>query len=99
MQALKAAVRPSRRPATPAYHCQWSHSFRSDAAQAAFDDLGETVAACFPAAKAVRDQPVNHPDFYDLRSYDLGGTELALSLKDKAALGKTFVFLHVRPSP
>lgn len=81
--------------------CGWPFAYRADAASAAFDQLNETVAACLgPDTVASRDQSVNHPDFYDLRLYQIAGMETAVSLKDKAALQQTYVFLRIsRASP
>ncbi len=76
--------------------CGWPFAYRSDEATAAFDRLNETVAACLgPDAASSRDQSVNHPDFYDLRLYHIAGRQTAVSLKDKAALQRTYVFLRI----
>lgn len=76
--------------------CGWPFAYRSEEADVAFARLNETVAACLgPDAAVSRDQSVNHPDFYDLRLYQIGGRETAVSLKDKAALQQTYVFLRI----
>lgn len=41
---------------------------------------------------------MNHPDSYAARRYELARAEVRLSVKDKAALGKTFVFIRVQSS-
>ena len=46
----------------------------------------------------IEDLDVNHPDFYDLKTYTKMETSLAVSLKDKAALDQTYVFLRVSKS-
>ncbi|WP_108815505.1 hypothetical protein [Loktanella sp. Alg231-35] len=75
--------------------CGWPFAYRADEATAAFERLNEAVAACLgPTATASHDQSVNHPDFYDLRLYQAEGQETAVSLKDKAALRQTYVFLR-----
>lgn len=38
---------------------------------------------------------VNHPDSYDLLQFNFGPAIVSVSLKDKAALAKTYVFLRI----
>ena len=80
-------------------HCGWAFSYRVPDARQAFDDLVNSVTDCLgPAARTVTDQDVNHPDYYDLQTFRLNGREIGVSLKDKAALSKTYVFLRVAAS-
>jgi len=52
---------------------------------------------CFGhSATFSRDQRVNHPDFYDVRQYRLGQIEVAISIKEKSAPQKTYLFLRVQ---
>ena len=77
-------------------HCGWAFSYRATAATNAFEHLVNTVTGCLGgAAHVTADQDVNHPDFYDLQTFQLNGREIAVSLKDKAALSQTYVFLRV----
>ena len=79
--------------------CQWIFDYRSEAAQRYFQQMVAEVHACKGAVALPKDQPVNHPDSYELISYQLGNEVLTVSLKDKAALDQTFVFLRVEPLP
>ena len=38
----------------------------------------------------------HHPDTYALRRYETPRAEVSVSLKDKIALGRTFVFIRVQ---
>ncbi|MGB3317056.1 MAG: hypothetical protein WBB85_21925 [Albidovulum sp.] len=79
------------------YHCAWVFPYRAVDALAAFDSLNGVIEQCFPKHGPVEtDQGVNHPDFYDLRQYPLDRADLSVSLKDKVALQKTYVFLRIR---
>ena len=42
------------------------------------------------------DQSVNHPDYYALRRYETAQADVSVSVKDKSALGNTFVFIRVQ---
>lgn len=77
-------------------HCGWAFPYRDPAATTVFEHLVTTVTNCLgEAARMTADQDVNHPDFYDLRTFQLNGREIGVSLKDKAALSETYVFLRV----
>jgi hypothetical protein len=80
--------------------CYRSYPYRSGDARAAFASIGFELADCL-GAKAVQsvDRSVNHPDSYELHRYQLNGVEYAVSLKDKAALQQTLVFLRVPQQP
>ncbi|MEM7215325.1 MAG: hypothetical protein AAF423_07255 [Pseudomonadota bacterium] len=78
------------------YTCFWEFEYRADIAKVHFDQIGNTITLCLGNQTEIKsDQPVNHPDFYDLQTYQADGTTFALSIKDKAALEQTFVFLRV----
>lgn len=72
--------------------CNWSFPYRAAEAQVAFEALTEAITVCLgdPVAS---DAPVNHPDTYELLSFE-GGVSAAL--KDKANLGETLVILRVQ---
>jgi hypothetical protein len=77
-------------------HCGWPFDYRSDSATTAFNELVDTLTACIgPDAQMISDQNVNHPDFYDLRIFQIDGFEVGASLKDKSGLRQTYVFLRV----
>lgn len=75
-------------------HCMWAFDYRAAAAKEAFGALLDQMRAC-AAEDSTRDPDVNHPDFYDLRLFELGPREASISLKDKGALQQTLVFLTV----
>ena len=74
--------------------CNWSFDYRASEAQVAFEALATAVTACAGDPVAV-DAPVNHPDTYDLLSFEGG---ISTALKDKANLGETLVILRVQAS-
>lgn len=67
--------------------------YRSDAASEAFISLVDQDATCGKLITA-QDQQVSHPDSYDLRQFNVNGTEVSVSLKDKGALNQTYVFFR-----
>lgn len=78
------------------YQCRWRFGFRDAAAAETFAALNRDVSACLGGAvTAATDKPVNHPDTYDQRRYRTGATGIAVSLKDKSALGITYLFLQI----
>ena len=78
-------------------HCGWAFPYRAPEANVAFERLMTAVSACRGAAEAIMmaDQDVNHPDFYDLQTFQLKGQEIGVSLKDKAGLSETYIFLRI----
>lgn len=85
------ACRPS-----PEEVCRWSFAYRSAAAEDMFDRLAAHLSTCLgpPGGEAA---PVNHPDSYRLLQFEAKEAVISLSLKDKAALQRSFVFLRVDP--
>ena len=80
-----------------AYYCSWMFAYRAARAYGTFDAFDQSLQKCFgERAKLSRDQSVNHPDFYDLRNYQLGQVNVTLSIKDKSALRSTHVFVRVQ---
>ena len=78
------------------FHCAWQFNFRDPSALNAVRQIDETLRRCLPALEpTTKDQPVNHPDFYDQQEYQLDGIKITLSLKDKGALQQTLVFLAI----
>lgn len=81
-----------------ALNCAWDFPFRTGDARAVFDQTLVLLQGCF-GPNATTDQPVNHPDFYDLRIFETELGEVGLSLKDKGALQRTYIFLRIAPLP
>ena len=78
------------------YHCRWKHPLRAAAATRSFEQFDKELRDCIGHRGAgQRDIGVNHPDSYDSRHYILDGARVVLSLKDKADLRSTFVFIRV----
>ncbi len=78
------------------FYCAWAHPLRSGEARAAYARIEAALAACLgPRAAVAGDRGVNHPDTYEARSYQQDGASVTVALKDKAALGRSFVFLRV----
>ena len=76
-------------------HCRWSFDYRSEQAIAMQDGLASDIARCLPAQPARPERGVNHPDTFEQRVFQAGNTRFSLSLKDKAALMRSYVFLRV----
>lgn len=86
--------------AVPVRVCQKAYAYRAAEATAVFDDLAQMTRDCLgDAAERPADASVNHPDSYKLRQFLTGDVVISISLKDKAALDQTFVFLRVEPQP
>jgi len=91
-----AACRTALQPGGKAYFCAWEYPYRADAATSAFARADAEVLACIGDRATMRsDRGVNHPDSYAARQYRLEGASVTVSLKDKAQLGRSFVFLKV----
>lgn len=76
-------------------HCRWSFDFRSDEAVEMQDRLASDIRDCLDASTISPEQGVNHPDTYDQQRFRTADTALSVSLKDKAALQQSFVFLRI----
>ncbi len=77
--------------------CRWEFDLGNAPSRQAFAGLADRLDACPGLLAAERDQGVNHPDFYDAWHYRFDTSEITLSIKDKAALGATYVVLRLRP--
>lgn len=78
--------------------CRWEFDFRSRQAVLKFKDTVSSVLSCNEGTHQVQqDKPVNHPDTYSLRIIKTPKASVRISLKDKGALQKTYVFLQVIP--
>ncbi len=80
------------------YACTWEFRHRDANAYAKFEALDQALQSCIgDRATMSDDQEVNHPDFYDARLFLLDKVKVVVSVKDKSALGSTFVFVFVEP--
>ncbi len=75
-------------------HCMWRFDYRAPEATFAFDALTARVQTC-ASEPGAKDTDVNHPDFYDLRVFQVADGDIGVSLKDKGALRQTLVFLNI----
>ena len=79
------------------FHCMWEYGYRNPEVYDAFGEMNRMLKECLGEyATARRDQPVNHPDYYEQVMFQSGDVEIALSIKDKSALQKTFAFLRIQ---
>jgi len=79
--------------------CRWTFTLGADGSRTLFDELRSRLEACPDMAGMTRDQGVNHPDFYDAWIFQFADAALSVSIKDKAALGQTFVVLRTVKLP
>ena len=75
--------------------CRWRFDLGRPVSRDAFEVLRGHLADCPDLIGQVRDAGVNHPDFYDAWLFRFATGALTLSVKDKHALGSTFVTLRV----
>jgi len=89
------AAAPTLSGATDHY-CVWRFEYRTAEAYGVFNNLNRSFQECFGDGARVRsDQKVNHPDFYDLRRFEVDPVHVAVSIKDKSAMQSTYVFVRV----
>lgn len=81
-----------------ALNCRWPFAYRAKAATETFLLLVDDTARCLNT-DGLTDQGVNHPDSYDLRTFNTDSAQVSISIKDKGALQQTFIFLRVAPNP
>lgn len=80
------------------YYCTWEFRHRDAVAYTTFEEIRQELQSCIGDRAALSDdQNVNHPDFYDSRIFRLDQAKVAVSVKDKSALGSTFIFVSVKP--
>ena len=80
------------------YYCTWEFRHRDAEAYMTFKALGQELQSCIgDRAILSDDQNVNHPDFYESRMFLLDQAKVSVSVKDKSALGSTFIFVSVEP--
>lgn len=76
------------------YACRWKFDHGKTDSRRIFEDVTNSLSGCPGHTGAVRDTPVNHPDFADAYYFAYPNRDIAVSLKDKAVLGSTFVSLR-----
>lgn len=80
----------------PAIYCTWGFHYREADAYDTFRTFNVSLRQCLgQGADSGNDLPVNHPDTYEQAVFHLGQTTISVSLKDKAELGRTFVFVGI----
>lgn len=80
--------------------CYWTYDYRDAASSDHLEELRINIEKCLGRDAALApDTQVNHPDSFDLFQYEGQGIRAALSLKDKAGLGKSLVFLSLSRVP
>lgn len=82
------------------HYCVWEYPFRAPEAASAYEHLSTALGACLGNRATERDDlGVNHPDTFSSRQFDIDGISVTVSLKDKAALGKSLIFIRVMAPP
>lgn len=80
--------------------CRWDFDLRAKHARMLFEARLAELQSCLPQYSQKTDDPVNHPDSYLLETFSQGSTRISISLKDKAQLQQSFVFLrHEKKRP
>lgn len=85
-----------------AFHCAWRFAYREAEAGEAFRTMADKLSRCTTLttrAEAGTGPRVNHPDSYDLIEFNTPRGLIALSLKDKGALQRSYVFLRIAAAP
>ena len=89
--------RVTKPPKTSSYYCAWEFPYRATHAYNTFDAFIRDLDDCIGQHAASHDdQDVNHPDYYALRRYETAQSDVSVSIKDKSALDRTFVFIRVQ---
>ncbi len=99
-----AALSPGRAPASCTTDrggpfCRWEFDLGQGGSRTLFDTLSARMEACIASGSIARDPGVNHPDSYRVLILTRSGHVLTLVLKDKSALGQSFVTLRVATEP
>ena len=72
--------------------CRWEYGFRDKGADSYASELAALLQTCRTVQELPADQPVNHPDSYGLSQWTAADAVFRISVKDKGALGRTYVF-------
>ena len=87
----------TKKSKSSSYQCAWEFPYRAQQAYDTFDELVRGVNGCIGERATLHsDRNVNHPDFYALRQYETEQAVVSVSVKDKSALSRTFVFIRVQ---
>ena len=73
--------------------CSRAFGYRSEAAELLANRVWDTLKSCRSGNNPSDDQPVNHPDSYLLNTWSTDEGVFRVSIKDKAALESSVVFL------
>lgn len=74
--------------------CHWEFPYRDDAATRHASKLWTMLQNCRDGMRLAPDRTVNHPDSYELREWAVEEDVYGVSLKDKGARLRTFVFFR-----
>lgn len=99
-----AALSPGRAPASCGTDrggpfCRWEFDLGRGGSRTLFDTLSARMEACIATGNIARDPGVNHPDSYRALILNRSRHVLTLVLKDKSALGQSFVTLRIVTEP
>lgn len=83
-------------PARALYVCQWEYPLGDPEAESQYDSLSKRVAECVGNTTSEQaDARVNHPDLWASTYFATPYGEVSVSLKDKNALGRSFVTVGI----
>ncbi len=81
------------------YMCAFEFTFRGDDARAVYEGYAKDMETCSAQgefATVSAQNAVNHPDSFEQTIFDIyEGPQASVSLKDKGALQKTYVFVRL----
>ena len=77
--------------------CHWSFPFRDQDAEDFFVSAWTEIRMCRSGALGVPDEGVNHPDSFELWQWVTASETYRVSIKDKGAERRTFVFVSREP--
>jgi hypothetical protein len=78
------------------YKCTWKYPLGDERAHKTFQRMVKEMRDCIGnIADERKDQPVNHPDFYASYYYQLTGSEVRVTLKNKSRLMSTLVSIVI----
>ena len=75
--------------------CVWTFALNDGSADGLASDLVKALRGCDNLGEVAHDPGVNHPDAYEAWHFPISGRVISVSVKDKHALGSTFVTLRV----
>ena len=83
-----------------AYHCAWSYPYRSKHSRTALQTFLARIESCEGVARSTQPETgVNHPDTYEQWVFRVAGRTISVSLKDKAQLDRSYLFLGISADP